>query len=472
MALKEVVENESGISGKNTKLTFGEKFAAVINDGTGTLHLQIIQLFLLFFYTDIMKISPAYVAGLFLITRIFDAFLTPIFGIVVDKITTPWGKYKPWIIAITVGTGIFGWLTFTNFDLGPTGNVVYATITYFIYSIFMSIGAAPLTALKPAITKEIDDRLSMGQIGYFVIVICAMLAQIGVQPLYKALGGGDDAKGFSLIMGVVAIFSIIIAIYQYFTIKERYIVKPAKNEKGPSLKEMLVAVFTNKTAIIVYLFVLGINLANGIRSGASIYYFKYYFNFETLLAIIGLVSLLPTMVGVMISTKITKRIGIKKNLIISNIVAIAGSAVVIVIPPSTMGVTLYIIVSIIIALFAGLSTPAQGTMLPAAMDYTEWKTKLNVNAFMGSFQGFLQTIATALAGAITAGFLALIGYVGGAAEQSSETLFGLRILMSVVPAIVTVLTLSVIWFDLTEDKQAQITKELEVRRMNAENKKE
>jgi GPH family glycoside/pentoside/hexuronide:cation symporter/probable glucitol transport protein GutA len=32
--------------------------------------------------------------------------------------------------------------------------------------------------------------------------------------------------------------------------------------------------------------------------------------------------------------------------------------------------------------------------------------------------------------------------------------------MSIIPAIVTLLTLSVAWFDLTEDKQTQIAKEL------------
>ncbi|MEH7098404.1 MFS transporter [Neobacillus vireti] len=469
MSTPEKVINVDVVEVEERKLKFNEKLPAVINGGTGTFHSQMIQLFLLFFYTDIMKISPAYVAGLFLVTRIVDAFLAPAFGILVDRVTTPWGKYKPWVIAIGLGMGLFGWLAFTNFDLGENGNIVYATITYAIYSIFMAIGQGPGGALGPAMTKRIDDRISMGQMSYFVIMIGAILAQVAVQPLYKALGGGNDARGFSLIMGLFAGLSIFIAIYQQFKIKERYVIQPAKNEKGPSLKEMFVAVFTNKTAIIVYLFVLGINLMNGIRSGASIYYFKYYFHNEGLLAISGMVMLLPTMIGVAFSSKVTKWIGIKKNLVIGAIVGIVGSAAIIALPPSSNGIILFMVLSVIISFFAGLSTPAQATMMPAAMDYTEWKTKLNVNAFMGSFQGFLQTLATALAGAITAGALAVFGYTAGV-EQSSETLFGLKVLMSIIPAVVSILTLSVIWFDLTEDKQAQIAKELEERRKNTEGK--
>lgn len=81
----------------------------------------------------------------------------------------------------------------------------------------------------------------------------------------------------------------------------------------------------------------------------------------------------------------------------------------------------------------------------------------------GFISGFLQTFATAISGAITAGMLAVIGYQSGV-EQTSGTLLGLKILMSVVPAVAMLFTLSVYWFDLTEDKQAQITKELEERR--------
>jgi Na+/melibiose symporter-like transporter len=125
----EKVTDVNAVEVEERKLKFGEKFAMVVNGGTAAFHLQVIQLFLLFFYTDILKISPAYVAGLFLVTRIADAFLTPVFGVLIDKVTTPWGKYKPWYVLTGVGVAITGWLTFTDFDLSPDGKVIYATIT-------------------------------------------------------------------------------------------------------------------------------------------------------------------------------------------------------------------------------------------------------------------------------------------------------------------------------------------------------
>lgn len=469
MSSTEVVSNVNVIESEDRKLKFSEKVATVINGTMGSFHSQVIQMFLLFFYTDIMKISPAFVAPLFLVARVTDAFLAPAFGIFIDKRTTRFGKYKPWAIVIGALTGVFGWLTFTSFGLSSGGKLVYATITYFLYSTLKTIEIAPQAALVPAVVKRIDDRMSMNQIGYFLMMIAIMFAQIGVQPLYKKLGGGNGAKGFSILMGIVAVVGILVAVFQSVTLKERYVVKEDKKDENKlSLKEMIVTVFTNKTALIAYTYIFAINLSNGIRSTATIYYLKYYFHNEGLMVTIGAISILPVMVGVALSKIITKRIGIRMNLIIGSIANVVTLAAVIFVPGNKAGITMFMVLLVAMSFFNGLCTPASGTLLPAAMDYTEWKSGKSINAFMGSFQGFLQTFATAISGTLVAGGLAVVGYVGGAAEQSSSTLMGLKILMSVLPAVVISLTFVVAKFDLTEEKQAQITKELAERRKNAQ----
>lgn len=467
MNTTEVIRNVSVVQDEERKLKLREKIACAIGGMTGTFHFQMIQMYLLYFYTDVMKINAAYVAGLFLFARVIDAFLAPAFGILVDKITTPWGKYKPWFIILTVPTMIFGWLTFTNVNLSPNGKLIYATITYLIYSIGMALGQGPGAAMTPAITKRVDDRVSIGIWSYILVMIGAMVVVIGAQPLYKSLGGGNEAKGFSFLMGAAAVIGILISIFQVVTLKERYVVQSSKDEKKPPFGEMFKAVFTNKTAVIVYLFVFANNLANGVRSAVMIHYFKYYFHNESLMVTMGIVGLAPVLIGVMFSSKVTKLIGIRNNVLLSAIINIVSMISIIFVPASSSGVTIFLAVSVIASLFNGFSNPAQSAMMPAAMDYTEWKSGMNVNAFMGSIQGFMQTFATALSGAIAAGALAFVGYVPGV-EQSSNTILGLKILMSILPAIIISLTLSVVWFDLTEDKQAQITKELAERRKNAE----
>ena len=468
MNTTKVSDNVNVVTNEESKLKFGEKVAATINGATGSFHTQMISMFLLFFYTDMMKIDPAYVAVLFLVTRIAAAIISPVFGLVVDKISTPWGKYKPWYILIGVLTGVTGWLTFTVFDFSTTGKLVYVTVTYVLYTLIKAMAYGPGSAIGPTMTKRLDDRMSINQISYFLMIITIMFVQIGIQPLYKKIGGGDGTKGFSIIMGALAIISILIGIYQSFAIKERYIVQKNKEKKKVSIKEMIALVFTNKTAVISFMYTLGINLSTSIKTGVTMYYFKYYFENEGLVALTGAVTILPTLIGVALSPKITKRIGVKRNMFIGSLIAVITMAGVIAVPPTQVGVVMYVILLVIGALFTGFSTPVQGTLMPAAMDYTEWKTGKNVNAFMGSFSGFLQTVANAISGSVVAGSLAFIGYVGGAAEQSSGTILGLKVLMSIAPAIAMALTLIIVKFDLTEEKQAQISKDLTERRKKAE----
>ncbi|MRH45115.1 MFS transporter [Aquibacillus halophilus] len=449
------------------RLTIQEKIAAALGGMTGVIHTQMISMFILFYYTDVMQINPGYVAGLLLISRIIGASLIPAFGIVVDKVTTPWGKYVPWFMILGVPIAIFGWLTFTDFNFGPTGTLIYATVTYLIYSILVSIKAAPFNAVAPAITKRVDDRISLGQFSYIAIMIAAIVVTTIAQPAYKALGGGNDARGFSILMALIAIFCILASIYQVLILKERYVVKPKEDEKNASIKEMFKVVFTNKNAVVVYVYILAISLATGIRSAIMIHYFKYYFHNESLVVVFGVMSLIPTIIGVMISGKLVKRFGIKSIILTCTAVNVVSTAVVMVIPATNIGVVIFFATLALANLFMGLANPAQATMLPAAMDYTEWKTGKNINGFMGSFQGVMQTLAIAVSGSLAAIALSVIGYVPGA-EQSNETIFGLKILMGLLPAIIFLFTASVAWFDITEEKQNQIAKELAERRSEAE----
>ena len=402
------------------KLTFREKVAATLGNMTGTMHNQIIATFLLFFYTDILEISPAYVAGLFLIARIIDAILVPVFGVFVDKVSTPWGNTCR-ISQYWEYRSPFWMADLYGLRVGASGNVIYVTATYLVYSILISIKYAPSNAVGPAITKRIDDRISMGQIGYIAIMLGALFASLAFQPLYKALGNGNDALGFSLIMGMVGIVGILVSIFQVTSLKERYI-NPNNSQKTP-LKEMISAVFTNKSAVVLYIYVLALNLSNGIRTAIMIHYFKYFFNNEGLVVVYGAVSILPTFLGVMVSGPITRRFGIKVNVLTASVVNVICMLAVMVIPDNNTGIIIFMALNAITAFFLGASTPAQGSMMPAAMDYTEWKTGKNVNGLMGSIQGFVQTLAMALAGSIAAWALHVVGYVPGV-EQSSETILG------------------------------------------------
>lgn len=456
MKSKEIVVDE------NRKLTVIEKMVSASGGMVGTFIFQMTQMYLLFFYTDVFKISPMYVAGLFLVVRIFDAISAPVFGMVVDRISTPWGKYKPWFLILGIPLAIFGFLTFTTLNLSYTGKIIYATVTYFIFSILGSVGQGPSSAMIPAMTKRLDDRVSLGMYNYIFVMIGAMFVSIGALPLVNILGKGNQAKGFSLFMGIAAVVSIVICILQFTILKERFVIENENTEKMP-LKQSFSFVLKNKSAIITLIFVFALNLSSGVKSAIMVHYFKYYFHNANLVATISAISLIPTFLGAFLSSAFTKKIGVSKNLVLSSIIGIITGVLTLFVPASSNGFTAFIVLSAIGSLFSGMAMPAQGTLMPAAMDYGEWKNGVSNNGFMGALQGFMQNFATALSGAIAAAGLSIVGYVAGA-TPSSSTIFGIKVLMCIVPAILSLGTLAVWKFDLTEDKQKEIAHDLAERR--------
>lgn len=433
-----------------------------------TINYMMIQTYLLFLYTDVFQISAAYVAVLFLVNRIVDAILAPVFGIFVDRTKTPWGKYKPYFIILGIPFAISGFLTFTDpslfySDISQTGKLIYATITYVLFSTIYSLMGAATGGVQPLMTKSLDDRINIGQINSILSTFGGTLIVVAITPLVMMIGGATDSPiGWMTVMGTISFITIIYSITASFFFKEKYYIKD-EVKKALTVNQMVNVIFKNKTMLIGLAITLGVTIGGGIRTGVMLYYFQYYFKQPQLMSITGLIGLLVTIAGAVFSGKITKKFGLKKTLVWSVIISIVTGALPFFAPPTQAGIIFFLVTSSIGGFCLGLFSPVQGSMFPAAMDYAEYKYNVSANGFMGSFVTFTQQLATAISGAILAGSLAYIGYQPGPV-QPEFTLTGFRLLVSIVPAVLQVFMLAVLWFDLTEDKQKVITQELRDRR--------
>ena len=108
------------------KLSIKEKIGYGLGDSASSIFYKLFTTFLLFFYTDVFGISAAAAGTMILITRIWDAANDPIMGLIADRTSTRWGKFRPYLLWIAVPFGIVGILTFTTPGFGPTGKLIYA----------------------------------------------------------------------------------------------------------------------------------------------------------------------------------------------------------------------------------------------------------------------------------------------------------------------------------------------------------
>ena len=112
--------------------TLKEKIGYGFGDMSSSMFWKIFSYYLPFFYSNIFGLSLADAGLLMLVTRIWDAVSDPMMGVIADRTHTRWGKYRPYLLWIAAPFAIAGILLFTTPDMGTTGKLVWAYVTYIL----------------------------------------------------------------------------------------------------------------------------------------------------------------------------------------------------------------------------------------------------------------------------------------------------------------------------------------------------
>ncbi|MGD9930237.1 MAG: MFS transporter [Mangrovibacterium sp.] len=225
------------------KVSVLEKIGYSLGDLAANLIFQTLMTFLAFFYTDVYRIPPATASAIIFSGGMIGAFFNPVMGIIADRTTTRWGKFRPWILWTAVPFGVIAILAFRTPDFSPGGKVVYAMITYMLLVIVYSANNLPYASLSGVLTGDMAERNSISSYRFVAVMIAQFIVQGLLLPLVLILGDGDKIKGFENTMTMFAVTGVIFFIITFLTTKERVI--PSLQQKS-SIKEDLGDLFKNK----------------------------------------------------------------------------------------------------------------------------------------------------------------------------------------------------------------------------------
>ncbi len=108
------------------------------------------------------------------------------------------------------------------------------------------------------------------------------------------------------------------------------------------------------------------------------------------------------------------------------------------------------------------------SMLGDAADYSEWKNNRRATGLIFSAGTFINKTGGGFAGTLVLLVLASYGYDAAREETIANSITGMKLLMSLIPAAFGVLGgLVLFWYPLTSDKMTQIEADLQVRRNQA-----
>ena len=256
----------------NQKLSVIEKIGFGMGDAACGIVYSSVTMFLTYFYTDIYGLSAAAVGIMFLATRIFDAIIDPITGMVADRTKTRWGRFRPWLIWFAIPYAVLAVMTYTTPDFGYSGKLLYAYVTYALLMLCYTFINIPYCALGGVIARDEKDRLSAQSYRFTIASASGLMVSIGTLFLVDWLGKENKQLGFQLTMAVMGVIAIGMLVFCFATTEERVV--PIE-DKNVSVKKDLKCLLGNDQWCIVALITFFSSMAGVMRSSATLYYATY-----------------------------------------------------------------------------------------------------------------------------------------------------------------------------------------------------
>ncbi|PWW08965.1 glycoside-pentoside-hexuronide (GPH):cation symporter [Mangrovibacter plantisponsor] len=448
---------------QSNKLTVKEKIGYGMGDAGCNIIGGAIMLFLNFFYTDIFGLAPALVGTLLLSVRVVDAVTDPIMGAIADRTKSRWGRFRPWLLWISLPYVLFSVLMFTTPEWSYNSKVIYAFITYFLMSLTYTAINIPYCSLGGVITNDPHERVSCQSYRFVMVGIATLILSLSLLPLAEWYGGADKAKGYQMAMGTLAIIALFMFLYCFSTVRER--IRPAV-PTNDDLKSDLRDVWKNDQWVRILLLTL-CNVCPGfIRMAATMYYVTWVMQqstgFATMFISLGVIGM---MIGSTLAKVLTDKWCKLKVFFWTNIVlAIFSSGFYFLDPHATV---LIIVMYFLLNILHQIPSPLHWSLMADVDDYGEWKTGKRITGISFSGNLFFLKLGLAIAGSMCGFLLSWYGYDASLKQQSASAINGIILLFTVIPGVGYLITAGVVrLLKVDRETMKQIQIDLEKRRKN------
>lgn len=453
-----------------------EKIGYGFGDMASSMFWKLFGAYLMIFYTDVFGLPAAMVGTMFLITRIWDSVFDPIVGVVADRTSSRWGKFRPYILFLAVPFGVVGALTFYTPPFGDTGKLVYAYVTYSLMMMVYSAINVPYASLLGVMSPNPNERNTLSTFRMMFAYIGSFIALLLFMPMANAFSGHSDSveaqqTGWFMAAAVIAAACVLLFFGCFSWTKER--VKPI-NDKKTSLKTDIRDLLHNHPWWVLFVAGVGALVFNSIRDGAAVYYFKYYIveeNFETVslfgvsFVLSGLFLALGQManiVGVVLAAPVSNRFGKKQTFAFSMLMTAVLSIMFYWFDKDD--IVLIFVFQCVISMFAGSIFPLLWSMYADCADYSELNTGNRATGLIFSASSMSQKFGWAIGTALTGWLLSYFGFEANAV-QSAETIDGIKMFLSWLPAAASVVSvIFILCYPLGEQKVAKIIEQLNIKR--------
>ncbi len=418
-----------------------DQIGYVCGDMAGSFVNLFVDAYFLTFCTYVLGIDPSWMAGLFLIARLWDAINDPIMGSFPDRwhLGKSADKFKPWIKLFMIPLALSGVLCFANVSFTGIALHAWVAFVYILYGMSYTGTSMPFGAMASVVSTDPIDRSKLSR----ARSIGGTLVGIGALSIVPVLCFDKNSniipERFTMIAVVFGVLCIVCYLLLCNLTVERVHQKDAPGEKFDYGK-VLKAALKNRPLIGVMVATIGSMLYITGSSQLRSYIYKEYYQDTGMMTLASLGSLPVMLICFALVPKIVDKFGKRNVILVMSAYNLALSAIILLFPiPDAF---LYTILNLLATIGQTAFTMLIWALVTDCLDYSEWKMNVRSDGSMYSLYTFSRKIGSTIASTGAASALAAIGYIAGAgAVQSAATVSNIYYLVNAVPVITCILEL-------------------------------
>lgn len=376
------------------------------------LYWQSITLFLLYFYTEILLLSPAMASAIAMAGAVWDALADLVVGVLAQRAKS----YKRFIAMGSAPLGLAFVALFVVPGFGALATALVALGTQIAFRTLYALVNVPYAAWSARISEESGDRATVAGLRMLFGAAAASLVALTMPRAAYATAAAGYAAIAAPLLWIVAMRS-----------RE---VTPLPPSAPVPIRVYLAVLGRNRAFVTLNLAAAMTGIAAAVVNQSVLYYFNHVVAAPAAgrgaLALMGIAGAACIPVWMLIS----RRIGPRTTWFVASVSGIGSLGSYMLLGDKIGEMQALLIVLQIV--FSGLNL-AFWAMLPDTVEYGEAQSGVRVEALAFGVSAFLQKIALAGAAAAMGVVYTRIGYVPGQV-QAESTDAGIRATMLGAPA--------------------------------------
>ena len=484
------IENKTMKDYASQKVSLGEKIGYSLGDAAANLVFQMMMIFQLKFYTDVFGLDGAVAGSILMIGSLSAIIVDPTVGLLSDRTNTRWGKFRPWVLWTIIPFCVFYVLAFYNPGIQDKELVAtYATISYVLMMTAYSFNNIPYATLGGVMTSDIKERTSITTIRFVAVTIAQFVVQGLTLPLVDTFGQGSLRHGWVCTIGLFACIAMVLFVITFLVTKER--IQPPPSQTS-NIKEDVMNTISDVSWNSMALLTFAIFITLAMWGSAMNFYFQYNIDQKSLQDFLNLFGLnvkqeeaysfgfslfnmstaIVQFIGVIcLSRYLANKYGKKKVFIVCLSLTAFFTALFYI--PSPTDVSLLFVLNILKSLAYAPTVPLLWAMIADVADHIEYQNYRRATGFCFSGITLALKLGLGLGGAIAGVIISMFGYVaGGETIQNETAMEGIRIVSSIVPAILFgVGVIALYFYPISKEYNESMQAELAGRRRMTEKQK-